>query len=301
MPGGRRWTADDDRKLVAFVEQGKPDEEIAAVLDRSARAVNLRRWHLGSRIRRAPWTPEEENTLMAELEAHRPYRAIAKILGRTECAVRSRASLLGIAARNANGRTVCAVGRLLGMDSHAVAWWIAEGWLVAHGTGLQMGRGEMRVVEHDDLLTFLENSAYWHLWEPCRITNKTLQDWATEIRAGVYYLTTAEAGARLGLTHYAVNSLIRQGRIKARKRGANWLIREEDCIYPEWLPRPKGPPLTDEQRDFVRRWHGKRPDTWIAKRLGCSDQAVYDVVQQLGLPRLGRGYWKRKQRKRQVG
>lgn len=297
MPGGRRWTADDDHRLVALLGEGAAFEQIAATLNRTTCAVWERRHFLGRCGHRAPaWTVEDEDAIARGLECHKPYREIARALGRTEIAVRDRAARLGVNTRNTNGRTVRATAVLLGVDWHAVGWWIRQGWLRAHRTGLLSGKGQQRVVEYEDLLAFLEDSSHWHLWEPERIGDAGLRLWTAEMRAGVRYLTTGEAGDRLGLTHYTVNGLIRQGRIRAVKRGANWLIRQEDCVYPAWLPRPKGPPLTDEQRAFVRCWHGLRPGTWIAERLGCSDEAVYLAVRQLGLQGLGRGYWKRKRR-----
>jgi excisionase family DNA binding protein len=293
----RRWTPAEDATLRAGRQDGRTYRELAAQLDRTAIAVRGRAEALGLCPPKAPnWTRAEEFRMVGMVADHRPYREIAVALGRSDGQVRQRCAKLKASVTKANGRTITAVARLMGVDQKAVAWWVAEKWLRAADTGTRMGKGPLRIVEHDWLLRFLADERHWHLWEPERIAEPDLREWAIEQRAGVRFLTTGEAGERLGLTHYAVNQLVRQGRIRAVKRGPNWLIRSDWCVYPAWLPRTRGRALTDADRAYIARQWGKRPATWIAKRLGLkSEISVLNAAKKLGLPPVGRGYWKKKE------
>lgn len=195
-----------------------------------------------------------------------------------------------------NGRTLKGTARVMGVEIDAVCWWIREGWLQAHRTGLRRSRGEIRVVEHDDLTAFLSDPDHWQVWQPERIRDWALREWATEMRAGVRFLTVGEVARQLYVTVGTVSQWIRDGKIRAARRGPNWVIRESDVAYPRPASRngyQKLPPLDADQTEFVRRWWGKRPTTWIADQLSRGDGAVYGAAERLGLPKLGAGYWNR--------
>lgn len=243
------------------------------------------------------WVSEDDIRLADLLDAHRNYAYIGRVLGRSACAVRIRADrhLHQGVLRN-NSRTLCGTARLLGIGDNSVQWWVQCGWLRSYRTGISTGPGggEIQIVEHDDLLAFLENPAHWQVWQPERITEWALREWALEVRAGVRFLTVGEVARRLYVTSSTVLGWIHAGKLPAVKWGAKWQVRESDVRYPEQTSlrgRKRLPPLDDEQTAFVREWWGKRPALWIAAQLGRNDNAVYGAVKRLGLATLGRGYW----------
>lgn len=240
------------------------------------------------------WTKAEEWRLIDGLDHHLTHAQIAAQLGRTPMAVRDRAAKLKERLLKGRGLTVRATGQLFGVDSKTVAWWINQGWLPAAASKIDMGRGCVRFIQRHDLEAFLADEAYWHLVDPARITDHNLRNWAIDIRHGLTFLTTAEAGRVLGIFHYAVNQLIRAGRLRAAKHGPNWMIRSDHCIYPVSEPTPRGQNRTEPEKDFIRVWWGKRHAVWIAEQIGCSDQSVHAWARKLGLPPLGRGAYKRK-------
>lgn len=244
--------------------------------------------------RKAPdWTKAEEWRLVDGLDHHLTHAEIAKRLGRSPVAVKARAAKLKERLLKGRGMTVTTVARLLACEQKTVAWWINQRWLPAATSKIGMGKGCVRFVQRSDLEAFLADETYWHLVEPERITDANLRSWAGDLRGGLTFLTTAQAGARLGISHYAVNGLIRAGRLRAVKRGPNWLVRSDHCIYPMSDPAPRGPIRTAEDKAFIRRWWGKKTAIWIARQIGCSDSAVHAWARHMALPHLGRGAYKR--------
>ncbi len=292
-PRGPAWTEADDRLLRQWRSERVTIDEIARRLGRKRAQVDYRIAKLRLCARKAPdWTYADEEQLGELLEAHKSYEQIASLLNRSVKAVRARCAHLGISATSAGGRTVRRTAGMLGVEDKTVSYWCNQGWLRAHYVGLWMGKGPVRVVEHEELLLFLEDERYWHLWEPARITDVGIREWTEELRAGVRYFTTGQVAERLFITHYRVNQLIRQGRLKAVKHGSNWLVKESDVQYPEWLPRHRGKAATTKQKRYVQRHWNQLTAVEIARRLGRSDSWVHYVARQFGLPRLGRGKYK---------
>ncbi len=289
-------------RLALPILKGKGRQQLATrrrfLMERNARdrrAIANGGREAPPRSRKAPdWTRVDDARLIALIEDHRSYAEIAPELHRSAGAVERRAGRIDAILTRANGRTVLQTAALLGIDWHAVAWWISQGWLKAQDAGLNYGA---RIVEHEELLRFLAEEDYWHVWKPARITDNAMREWAIEERRGLTYLTTGQAADRLYLTHYRVNQLIREGHIRAVKHGPNWLIRS-DWLPAEWTPdrhRHTRRAYTDRDRAMVGRWWGKRPATWIAARLGRADGSVHRLASLLGLPKLGHGVWKRHQ------
>ncbi len=65
--------------------------------------------------------------------------------------------------------------------------------------------------------------------------------WCDNMGKSTVYLTTRQAGRRLGISDSRVRKLILEGRIRATKVGAYNLIREVDCHYAPKRNYPKGP------------------------------------------------------------
>jgi excisionase family DNA binding protein len=233
------------------------------------------------------WTPQEDARLAELLDAHSPYDEIAREIGRSRNAIIVRCNRhLGERLRYANGHTITKVAELV-LGSHdnqkTVAWWCNNGWLAARASGLGQN---IRVVEHDDLLAFLSDERYWHLWEPERITDRDLRDWALEIRRGLRFLTVGEVAERLCLTDRAVNRRIREGKLNAVRRGrGNWLIRSDWVVDTAPKPRAgqKARRFSPDEEERIRRAWGKQPMTRIAARMGRSTSSVYGAACRMGL------------------
>jgi hypothetical protein len=92
----------------------------------------VRRWaqELGvARTKEPPWT-REQIWLLEEHVYTWSWRRLAKALGRTVVAVKLKAKRLGLGKMSyREGWTQRHVARLLGVDDHKVARWVAQGWL----------------------------------------------------------------------------------------------------------------------------------------------------------------------------
>jgi DNA-binding transcriptional MerR regulator len=151
---------------------------------------------------------------------------IGESLGRSAVAVQTARKRNHIRPRLRLLLSARAVASKLGMScSKPVGSWIRAGYLRGR-RGQGAGRHRMWYVSEDALLRFLEDDQHWHLWDPSRL-DASLKSWATEMRSDVRFLSTGEAGQRLGVTHAAVSHWINRGLLPAVRRG-NWLVRESD-------------------------------------------------------------------------
>lgn len=293
----RPWTAADDARLRELRGAGVPWPEVAAALDRTYAAAVERGRGLGVCTPMNPrWTGAEDFRLLGLLERHWSYPAMAAELGRSVYAVRERVSRLKSGLRTANGQTVADVARELGARREVVDHWIRRRWLPAHLTGPRRQRGTFLIVEREDLEAFLGDERYWHLVEPARIADPVLRDWVIEQRGGLTFLTSAEAADRLCVTQGVVGDLVREGRLRGVYRGHALVIRSDWLIYPTRLPGGRGArQVTEDDHPLIRRLWGRVPITTIARRLGCkSETGVIRAARLMGLPPLGRGYWRRR-------
>jgi hypothetical protein len=156
------------------------------------------------------------------------------------------------------------------------------------------------MVEHDDLVRFLEREDRWPIWDPGRITSAALRAWATELRGDLRFYTTGQAAPLLYITPLGLQKAIREGRVRAIKVGSRWYIRS-DWLRPMPLqkrPKQKAPRLSHEDvAQIVVHW-GRIPAEAIARQLGRDRAtAVHHVAKRLGLPPVGRGHWKRQSAK----
>ena len=243
-----------------------------------------------------PWTAAEELRLAEMVADGMSVRQMARALGRRPGAIRARMGVLRLAWTDPDGNyTLSRVAEMMGVDIHAVMWWRDRRWLRVRRSAVRLGRGYLYLVSHDALLRFLEDERYWHLWEPERITDAALREWTLEMRGSVRYLTTGEAAQVLCMTHYGVSLAIREGRLRAVKRGANWLIRSDWLRLAPERPRRPAKRFSDQELAYIREWWGRKPAERIARDLGRSnDTGVIQVATRMGLPPLGRGHWKRK-------
>lgn len=178
--------------------------------------------------RRRPrfWTPERRRELSQMIDEGAPIAAIAAHFGCSRDSIKLACRRWNIPAmgRRQNLYSARGVARLLGIENSekSVTWWLREGWLKG---AQRVPRGPYLgwVVQHADLLTFLEDRRYWHLWDAERIPAESgIRWWALDIRREAY-LTTGQVAWRLCVTPAAVTTWIRTGKLPAVRRG-NWLI-----------------------------------------------------------------------------
>jgi excisionase family DNA binding protein len=245
------------------------------------------------------WTTKRIKQLIAYIEAHKGYDEIARLMGFSRAAVKRQAILQGATVLTANGYCNAEVARMMGVHPGTVSMWQRNG-LRHHLPSGDRGHGKNVIVEHEDLMAFIGDEATWHLWEPERIADKHLRDWAKEVRGGIKFLTTGEAAMKLCVTYDAVHSAIKRGRLKAVRVGnGKWRVRSDWLKDSPTLSPKKAPPraikltLTLRERRFVEKWWGRKPIEWIASQLGTTDRKIGVQGRRLGLPALGRGYWRK--------
>jgi excisionase family DNA binding protein len=94
------------------------------------------------------------------------------------------------------------------------------------------------------------------------------------------YLTTKEAGKRLGVSRPRIHVLIHSGRLPARRFGREWLIKPDDLV--NYQRRPKGNfKLTPEQitRIKARAAEGAMPEE-LAGEFSVSTRTIYRHLQK---------------------
>lgn len=188
---------------------------------------------LNWRRRPRTWTPERRRELSQLIDEGTPIDEIAGHFGcsRDSIKLACRRWKIPVLSQRRNLYSARGVARLLGIvnSEKSVTWWLREGWL----------KGEQRVrrgpypgwiVRHEDVVTFLEDRRYWHLWDPARIPAESgIRWWALDLRREEYlttgeeYLTTGQVAWRLCVTRTTVNSWIHKGLLPAVRR-QNWLI-----------------------------------------------------------------------------
>lgn len=95
----RHWSADDVETLCSMHARGMRVSDIAAVLDRTIVAVNLRIRSMRLERRRKLWAGEDEETLIRLHAEEVPFEDIATRLGRTTASVKKHAFNLGLTGR----------------------------------------------------------------------------------------------------------------------------------------------------------------------------------------------------------
>jgi hypothetical protein len=234
---------------------------------------------VGGQRTRWKWSDADVSAISVHLENGRSDEWIAKQLGATATAIRLVRKRRGLQSRTALLYSAQRVARLMGVScAKTVARWIEEGYLRGR-RGQRRGPNRQWYVTEDALLAFIADPAHWHRWEPGRITDEDTRAWATEIRAGVRFLTPGEVAERCFVGVGAVNDWIHKGLLPAVKWG-NWWVRERDLegFVPPGQRSRKGRALrrftgAEDARLLELRAEGK---SWprIARLLGRSVGAV---------------------------
>lgn len=154
---------------------------------------------------------------------------IAHKLGTTKNAIILARKRNKIKSRTAALLTAREVARRLGLGcSKTVTPWIWKKYLYGKQGQQRGGAGRQWYITEKHLLEFLENPAYWHLWEPERIPDPALRQWTLNLRQGISFVTASEVAEQKHTSLRNVSSWIRKGYLSAVKRGYNWYIREDD-------------------------------------------------------------------------
>lgn len=176
---------------------------------------------------RVRWTERDLFQLEDLLARGFSDAAIARRLGCTVTALNLARRRHGIRSRSQLLLSAREIANRLGIPcSKTVAHWIAQGWLDGK-RGAPRGGNRQWQIREESLWSFMEHPDHWHRWQPERIRDPYLREWAIDVRAGVRFLTPGQVAWRFCVTHNAVNVWIRSGLLPAVRNG-NWLIRESD-------------------------------------------------------------------------
>lgn len=170
------------------------------------------------------WSAEQIARLEELLERGLNDQAIGRTLGRSANAVNVMRKRRGLASRTEHLLSSHAVADRLGFGcSKSVVRLIRAGYLRGR-RGQRRGANRQWYVTEDAVLAFLEDERFWHLWEPARITDPDLRDWAMELPRP-RYLTLTQVAERYAVASGSVGNWLDKGVLPFVRRG-NRLIPE---------------------------------------------------------------------------
>lgn len=201
------------------------------ICDACGRDVRPIHWYRSGKTRcggaKRVWTKPRLWKLMELIERGWDDARIGREIGVMANAVNVARKRYAIPSRTETTFTARAVAKRLGIGcAKTVSYWIKRGWLNGR-KGQRRGGHRQWMIHPDDLLAFIEDPDHWHRWNPERIPDAGLRDWATELRRGVRFLTLTEAADRACVQPQTVNQWIRKGWLPAVRNG-NHLVRESD-------------------------------------------------------------------------
>ena len=179
------------------------------------------------------WIPAFIQELGTLLERGMTDREAGSRLGVTVPAIANARRRYGVARRDELLMTTVQVAEVLGCASHTVVAWARRRWI----PGLhRRGRGghTQWLFSQKQLMRFLEDARYRHLWEPETIPDARLRTWATKLRGNVRNLTYDEAAARIGCSRWTIQHYVRTGKLTNYRRSYA-LVREDEVLA---LARP---------------------------------------------------------------
>lgn len=187
------------------------------------------------------WTEREVARLVRLVEQGYTYGEIGQQLGRTQKAINQKMKTMAQKDRIRRATmTLRAATRLFGLvDRRALSKWVDLGWLPARRDTTGVWR-----INKEDLYRFLQNESYWFAWEPTKITDAAMRQWALAMREGKpRWLTVRDVATRYGVTIQAVQGWIGRGCLATTYAGRHY-IHERDLIdfvppYNRTWPRRK--------------------------------------------------------------
>lgn len=176
---------------------------------------------------RRVWTRNELSELHDLIEQGWSDARLAKRFDTSVNGIQLARKRYGIPSRTEASLNCRTIAERLGIGcGKSVAHWIHQGWLRGR-RGQRRGGNRQWYVTEDALLAFLEDPNHWHRWEPARIPDRDLREWAEELRAGVRFLTLPEVAERYFVQPATVAQWIDKGWLPAVRHG-NRRVRESD-------------------------------------------------------------------------
>lgn len=236
-------------------------------------------------MKRRRWTKRDDQSLEGYLERGISWPRIAQLLKRSPSAAMRRSHRLGLVSPMREHRTQERTADLLGIDPGTVKRRVDEGLLRCH----QVGKGNNVVFHFDDICAFLENESAWHTFDPHKITDSALREWAIEIRHGVTFLTTDELAPKVGLVRSTIVQHIHAGHLRAVwVNSGHWLIRSDWVDeFLATLDRPRKfqshRRFSAEEDDYLRQHRATTYLIDLARALGRDKSSVGRRCLFLGL------------------
>ena len=170
------------------------------------------------------WTPARLFELAGYLERGWTDEQIGRQFGKSATAIQLARKRHGLNARRKNLLSARQIAREMGVPcAKTVARWIERGHLKGR-RGQTWGPYRQWYVTREALTDFLQDPAYWHLWDAARLADPDLRRLYLQRRTE-RYLTVGEVAERCFVVQNAVNDWIHRGVLPAVRRG-NWLIPE---------------------------------------------------------------------------
>lgn len=229
------------------------------------------------------WTPPRQWELMTMVDEGLNDRQIAEIYGRHRHAIHLARRRYGIRSCSQIHHSGVEVSQLMGLSHHSYVYrWIEQGYLRA--TRQPSETNTPWVITDADLVAFLEDERYWHLWEPDGVDRRFSQQ--LKLREGVRFLAPKEVAQRLKVQPATVHLWIRRGVLPARRYAhCHYRVLESD-LDGFVQPLHKLRRFTDQEDSIVLDMRD-RDETWTA--IGAVIDRDPAVVQQR---------WKRLQERR---
>lgn len=171
-----------------------------------------------------PWTAKDIDQLYNLIDKGLSYAAIAKKLKRTETSVKLKAKRLNYRLLSSGAAlTARDVATLLGKKcSKSVAYWIRHCGLKATNAG-RPKRSIWRV-QWEDLTDWIAQPEHWMAYDPNKIADSALREWALEIRVGgPRWISQETVAKRYHVGVDTVRQWIDKGWIVAARYGNHWV------------------------------------------------------------------------------
>lgn len=197
-------------------------------------------WHDTKRKPVRFWSRQRLWKLASFLEDGLTDAQIAKKLGTTANAVNLARKRHGIPSRTELLLSAREAAKLLGFGCPKKVVWLIEIGAIQGRLGQRRGANRQWYVTRDAILTYLEHEPTWPTYDPAKITDPVMRDWATEIRNGVRYLSLTEVAERTFVEPPTVHQWIKKGYLRAERIGRGNHVVREDALADFKRPRIGG-------------------------------------------------------------